>query len=70
VEIIAQLPNLEELNLSDNLFQQLPLDLSSWVLVANLNISNINLDNFEIAVHALATMPSLKSLYVNLHEES
>jgi Leucine-rich repeat (LRR) protein len=30
VEIIAQLPNLEELNLSDNLFQVLPHDLSSW----------------------------------------
>jgi hypothetical protein len=52
------------------LFQVLPGDLSSWELVANLNISGLNLANFEDAVRALSTMPALKSLYVNLHEES
>jgi Leucine-rich repeat (LRR) protein len=38
---IALLSNLEELNLSGNLFTQLPVDLSGWQNVQNLNLSNI-----------------------------
>jgi Leucine-rich repeat (LRR) protein len=38
---IALLTNLEELNLSGNLFTQLPVDLSGWQNVQNLNLSNI-----------------------------
>ena len=70
VAVIAQFPNLEELCLSNNLFTEMPADLSSWELVANLNISNVQFDDFEQCVHGLATMPALKSLYVNLHEET
>jgi len=36
VDVIAQLPNLEELNLADNLFTQLPPDLSSWEQVTKI----------------------------------
>lgn len=38
---IALLSSLEELNLSSNLFTQLPVDLSGWQNVQNLNLSNI-----------------------------
>ena len=69
VDVIAQLPNLEELNLADNLFTVLPTDLSSWEQVTKIQLSNVNFEDFETAVHALSTMPSLKSLFINLHEE-
>jgi hypothetical protein len=52
------------------LFTQLPYDLSQWHSVININLSNIQLDDFEMAVGSLATMPELKSLYINLHEEA
>jgi Leucine-rich repeat (LRR) protein len=70
VDVIALFSNLEELNLSNNLFTQLPPDLTSWHSIANLNLSNIEIADFEYAVTSLATMPSLKSLYVNLFVES
>ena len=33
-------------------------------------MANIQIEDFEIAVHALSSLPNLKSLYINLHEES
>ena len=47
----------------------MPVDLSCWQSVTNLNLTNIMLEDFEAAVHSLATMPCLKSLYINLHDE-
>jgi Leucine-rich repeat (LRR) protein len=47
----------------------LPENLSNWHSIANLNLSNIQIENFEKAVRSLATLPSLKSLYINLFEE-
>ena len=70
VELIAQFTHLEELNLAGNLFTCLPPDLSSWHSIANFNISNIQFDDFEQVVLSLATIPQLKSLYINLHEEN
>ena len=52
------------------MFTQLPSDLSSWLQLANLNLSNIQFDDFEACVQSLATIPNLRSLYVNLFEES
>jgi hypothetical protein len=52
------------------LFTLLPYDLSSWHSVTNINLSNIQLNDFEMAVGSLATMPELKSIYINLHEEA
>ena len=37
--------------------------------VANLNLQNIQFDDFEKCVEAIATLPSLRSLYVNLQTE-
>ena len=67
---IAQYVNLEELNLSSNSFTSLPADLSGWSNVQNLNLSNIQITDFEAAVLSLKTMPKLKSLYINLFEET
>lgn len=47
----------------------MPENLSNWHSIANLNLSNIQIENFEKAVRSLATLPSLKSLYINLFEE-
>jgi hypothetical protein len=48
----------------------LPPNLSSWQSLFNLNLSDIQIEEFEQAVQALATLPNLKSLYVNLFDES
>ena len=47
----------------------MPENLSNWHSIANLNLSNIQIENFEKTVRSLATLPSLKSLYINLFEE-
>ena len=48
----------------------MPADLSTWAQVANMNLADIDFDNFEEAIHSLATLPNLQSLYINLFEES
>ena len=70
VPLLAKFQSLEEINLSNNLFTQLPKDLSSWAKVTNVNLSNVNFDDFEQCVNTLSTLPNLKSLYINLFEES
>ena len=62
--------NLEELDLSKNLFTHLPSDLSSWKFLANLNLTDIIFENFDLNIKAVATLPNIKSLYLNLSEES
>lgn len=52
------------------MFTQLPFDLGQLHSVVNINLSNVMLDDFENAVASLATIPELKSLYINLHEEA
>ena len=69
MELLGQFELLEELNLSNNQFQKLPQDLSVMKNVANLNLQNIQFDDFEKCVEAIATLPSLRSLYVNLQTE-
>ena len=48
----------------------MPADLSKWHSIANINLSNIQVEDFEACVHTLATLRNLKSLYINLFEES
>ena len=60
---------LEELNLSNNQFSRLPEDMSQLLAVANLNLQNIVFDDFEAAVKSMATVPLLRSLYINLEAE-
>ena len=47
MDLLPQFEFLEELNLSNNQFQQLPEDLSQLKSVANLNLQNIVFDEFE-----------------------
>jgi Leucine-rich repeat (LRR) protein len=70
VNPIANIVNLEELDLSNNLFTRLPPDLSSWKFLANLNLTGIVFENFHLSIKAVATLPNIKSLYLNLSEES
>ena len=60
---------LEELNLSNNQFSTLPEDMSPLKNIANLNFQNIVFDDFEKAVKSIATVPVLRSLYINLESE-
>lgn len=47
----------------------MPQDLSSLKNVANMNLQNIVFDNFEQSVESIATLPNLRSLYINLQTE-
>ena len=67
---ISQFENLKELNLEDNNITRLPDDMSQ--MFRNITIINLNGNEFvdyDHAVHALLTIPNLKSLFINLHEE-
>ena len=69
MDMLPQFEFLEELNLSNNQFQQLPEDLSQLKSVANLNLQNIVFDDFERSVQSIATLPCLRSLYIALQTE-
>ena len=70
LEKLSHFKNLEELNLSSNPFTTVPEDWSCLgPQLQTLNISNVELEDFEASVAAIATLIGLKSLYVNLFEE-
>ena len=69
MEQLGKFELLEELNISNNQFQRLPEDMSILKNVANLNVQNIIFDDFEQSIKNMATMPVLRSLYINLLEE-
>ena len=63
---------MKELNLEDNYISTLPRDLSQiFENIENLNLNgnNFDEDEFGAIVGSLLTMPNLKSLFINLHEE-
>lgn len=66
---LTDFTKLEELNLSKNPFRALPSDLSTLQYVSNLNLMDINFDDFNASVDALTTMPALKSLYISMTDE-
>ena len=45
-ELIALFTELEDLNLSNNNFTQLPIDLRKWSSIASLNLSNNQIEDF------------------------
>ena len=69
-DLLTTFEQLEELNLSDNKFTQLPEDLSQLKTISNLNLTGIQFDDFTSAIASIATMPALRSIYINLQEES
>ena len=67
---ICQFPNLKEINLEDNLLSKLPDDLSTiFRHVTILNLNGNEFIDFQQTIEALQTIPNLKSLFINLHEE-
>ena len=70
IDTLSKFEYLEELNLSNNQFTGLPDDLSLLKSITNLNLQNILLDDFEQGCQAIATMPQLRSLHINLQTES
>ena len=58
-----------QINLADNHIRKLPDDLSSLTQIIEFNVNGNPIDDLEAAVDSLATMPQLKVLHINLHEE-
>ncbi len=68
-DVLRQYPNLKELNVCDNLFTHLPMNLSGMKNLANLNLNGNQFGNFNNTVLALKSLPSLRSVYLNLYQE-
>ncbi len=67
--LLSRFTELRRIDLSDNLLRALPSDLSSLPLLLEFDLNGNPLDDLELAVDALRTLPNLKSLRINLHEE-
>lgn len=67
---ICQFTNLKEVNLEDNLLSKLPDNMSQiFRNVVILNLNGNEFIDFHHTIGALQTVPHLKSLFLNLHEE-
>lgn len=67
---ICQFTNLKEVNLEDNLLSKLPDNMSQiFRNVVILNLNGNEFIDFQHTIRALQTVPNLKSLFLNLHEE-
>lgn len=69
---LSHLPKIKELNLEANMLTALPKDCSllfPHLQNLNLNGNDLTADQFSSLVHSLKTVPQLKSLYINLHQE-
>ena len=58
-----------QINLSDNDIRKLPNDLSLLNHIIELNLTGNPIDNLQLAVESLVTMPLLENLHINLHQE-
>ena len=47
----------------------MPNDLSQLSQIEELNLTGNPIDNLQLAVESLVTMPILRSLHINLHQE-
>lgn len=70
LKVVSSNRAVKRVNLSDNYITELPPDLSMLEEVYEFNLIDNELNPFDQAVQALSTMPKLKSLHLNLHEES
>lgn len=76
---MKQYKNLKELNVCDNQFTELPRDLSGMHRLANLNLNgnqftdvrclDVTFIKFNATVTSLRSLPSLRSVYLNLYQE-
>jgi hypothetical protein len=69
VDLLGRFAELKQINLSDNHIRRLPADMSQMAQVEEINLNGNPIDDICSAVDTIKTMPSLKSLQINLHEE-
>ena len=55
--------------MADNHIRRLPADMSAMSQVEEINLNGNPIDDIISAVDTIRTMPNLKSLQINLHEE-
>ena len=55
--------------MADNRFVSVPHDLSCLEHVEDINLNGNIFEDLKQVILALTTMPSLRSLHINLHEE-
>lgn len=67
--ILSKFQNLKVLSLSDNRMTEVPEDLSCLSSVEDINLNGNMFHDLKNVILALTTMPSLRSLHINLHEE-
>ena len=67
--LIAKFPNLKSLSLADNRIVNFPHDLSCLDTVEDMNLNGNMFSDLKQVIVSLTTMPSLRSLHINLHEE-
>ena len=68
--LLQRFTSMEKLSLHGNRLRELPQDLSALVSVKELDVSNNMFASSEVIEEALATMPSLIILTVNLRSEA
>ena len=69
VDLLGRFTELKKINLSDNEIRKLPNDLSCLAQITELNLTGNPIENLQLAVESLMTMPILSSLHINLHQE-
>ncbi len=67
--LIVRFQHMKVLSLADNKLTELPPDLSCLTTVEEINLNGNVFEDLQAAVIALTTVPLLKSIHVNLHEE-
>ncbi|CDW87543.1 UNKNOWN [Stylonychia lemnae] len=69
VDLLGRFSELKKINIADNHIRKLPNDLSAMQYIQEFNLNGNPIDDIESAVDSLQTMPNLKVLFINLHEE-
>ena len=69
IPLIAQFNHVSKLSLAENRIQTLPPDLSCLTSIEELNLNGNVFENLESIILSITTIPLLKSIHLNLHEE-
>ena len=67
--LLVRFPALAELNLGENQLTAIPADFAQLKSLKELNLNGNPIADFKKLVDVLASVPSLDSLHLNLHEE-
>lgn len=69
IPLLVKFENLKVLSLVNNRILTMPHDLSCLETVEDINLNGNVFEDLKHVIIALTTMPSLRSLHINLHEE-